>query len=80
MHPNWSPETLAERVLEAQEAEKAEAKQAFDAADKVWVVLLRGAFPVADEKHLAGETIAVTPEIAEKWYEAGVARPGRKPE
>jgi len=75
----WSVDTLAEKVLEAQDA-----KRDADAADfieraTVWVLLLRDGFPVEDEKHLAGETILVTPEIAERWYEAGVARPGKAP-
>lgn len=75
----WSVETLAEKVLEAQDAKKAADRAAFDGAQKVWVYLLRGAFPTEDKKCFAGETIEVTPEIAEKWYEAGVARPGKKP-
>lgn len=77
--PAWSPEELAERVLQAQEAARAADKQAFAKADKVWVFLLRDGFPVEDEKRFAGETIQVTPEIAEKWYVAGVARPGTAP-
>jgi len=75
----WSVDTLAERVLEAQEISAAEAKAEFVAAPKVWVFLLRDGWPVADERHNAGETIAVTEEIAEKWYVAGVARPGKAP-
>jgi hypothetical protein len=75
----WSVDTLAERVLEAQEL-KAEAERiAFTAEPKVWVFLQRDGWPVADERHNAGETIAVTQEIADKWYEAGVARPGKAP-
>jgi hypothetical protein len=76
----WSVETLAEKVLEAQEAKKAADEAAFTKAAKVWVFLLKSAYPVEDKKHFAGETIQVTPEIADKWYVAGVARPGRAPE
>lgn len=73
----WSVETLAERVAEAQEA-KAEADKAeFAAAKKTPVLLLRDAFPVEDEKHLAGETIDVPIEMARRWIEAGVARDAR---
>lgn len=75
----WSVDTLAERVLEAEEIAATEAKAEFNAAPKVWVFLLRDGWPVADERHNAGETIAVTQEIADKWYEAGVARPGKAP-
>ncbi len=73
--PEWDADTLAAKVLEAQEA-KAEAERAvFDAAAKEKVFLLRDAWPVADEKHFAGETIEVPRDIAVKWYVAGVARP-----
>jgi hypothetical protein len=76
---SWSVETLAEQVLAAQRAKKAATKAAFTKAANVWVFLLRDAWRVEDEKHVAGETIQVTPDIAEKWYVAGVARPGRAP-
>jgi len=72
-----SADEMALAVLEAQEAAKIAAKRAFAAASKEWVFLLRDAFPIEDEKHKAGETIEVTPELADKWYEAGVARPSR---
>ncbi len=75
----WSVDTLAERVLEAEEIANLAAKEAFTASPKVWVYLLRDGWPVADERHNAGETIEVTQEIADKWYEAGVARPGKAP-
>jgi len=75
----WSVDTLAEKVAEAQEAKK-EAEIASDMErSTVWVFLLRDGFPFEDVKRLAGETIQVTPEIAERWYEAGVARPGKAP-
>ncbi len=75
----WSVDTLAEKVLEAEEAANQAAKSEFAAAPKVWVYLLRDGWPVADERHNAGETIEVTQEIADKWYEALVARPGKAP-
>src|SRR4051812_7823909 len=78
--PAWDVDTLALRVLEAEEAKTAADKAAFDALpDKVWVYLLRDGWAVADERHNAGETIEVTEDIANKWYEAGVARPGKAP-
>lgn len=76
--PAWSVDDLALHVLEAQDKAKEAAKAEQAAASNVWVYLLRDGWPVEDEKHLAGETIKVTPEIADKWYEAGVARPGKK--
>ena len=75
----WSVDTLAEKVLEAQDHAKEAEKAAFAASPKVWVFLLRDGWPVEDEKHFKGETIEVTQEIADKWYEAGVARPGKAP-
>lgn len=76
----WSVETLAEKVLEAQESRKDAEKAEFAAAATVWIYLLRDGFPIEDEKHRAGETILITPELAERWYEAGVARPSKAPE
>lgn len=76
--PSWDTDTLAGKVLDAQEAAAEAAKAAFEAARKVPVFLLRDAWPVADERHDAGETVNVTQEIADKWYDAGVARPGKK--
>jgi hypothetical protein len=45
----------------------------------VWVYLLHDAWPVEDERHNAGETIEVTEAMADLWFEAGVARPGKAP-
>src|SRR5688572_12269122 len=45
VHHRWSVETLAERVLEAQEAAKQAEEAKFADAPKVWVFLLRGAYP-----------------------------------
>jgi hypothetical protein len=73
----WSVDTLAEKVAEAQDAKKHAEIVDTKARSSVWVLLLRDGFPVEDEKHLAGETILVTPEIADRWFEAGVARPGK---
>lgn len=73
----WSVDTLAERVQEAQEAQKEAKTRAVKEAADVWVFLLRDAFPVEDEKHVAGETIQVPQKMAEYWYDNGVARPGK---
>jgi hypothetical protein len=78
VHHKWSVDTLAERVLEAQEAAKVVEEAKFAEAPKVWVYLLRDAWPVEDKRHNTGETVAVPAELAERWYEAGVARPGRQ--
>ena len=73
----WSVETLADKVREAQEAKDAADKAKFKATAKTPVFLLRDAFPVTDEKHLAGETIDVPVEMARTWIAAGVARDAR---
>lgn len=80
VNKHWSTETLAEKVLEAQNAQREEKNAEFDAKATVWVYLLRAAFPKEDERHKIGETVLVTPELADRWYEAGVARPGKAPE
>lgn len=75
----WSIDTLAEKVEEAQIAAKESQTKAIQDASDTWVFLLRDAFPVDDEKHRAGETICVPADMADRWYEAGVARPGKAP-
>ncbi|TIN82757.1 MAG: hypothetical protein E5X94_00635 [Mesorhizobium sp.] len=75
----WSVDTLAEKVQEAQESKRDADIAAIKAASDTWVYLLRDAFPVEDEKHLAGETIKVPADMADRWYEASVARPGKEP-
>lgn len=71
----WSVDTLAEKVLEAQEAQiEAEAQSIRDSSDTA-VFMLRDGFAVADEKLRTGGTFMVPDWIARKWYKAGVARP-----
>jgi biopolymer transport protein ExbB/TolQ len=75
----WSVDTLAEKVLEAQN-EQRDAKAAdFHAKADVWVKLLRAAFPVEDERYEIGATVKVTQDMADRWYAAGVAIPGKAP-
>lgn len=69
----WSVETLAEKVLEAQDAAKAAEKAAFKAVKKVPVLLLRDAWPLEDERHNAGEIIEVPIALAKHWFASGVA-------
>jgi hypothetical protein len=71
----WAVETLAEKVLAAQEAKaEADAKAIRDASD-TWVFMLRDGFAVADEKLKTGGTFKVPAHVAKRWYVAGVARP-----
>lgn len=69
----WSVDTLAEKVLEAQEAQKEADKAAFDAARKILVRLKKDAWPLEDERCRAGEVIEVPLELARHWIANGVA-------
>lgn len=73
----WSVDTLAEKVLEAQEAAKEALNDEIDASSDTWVFMLRDGFAKEDEKLAAGGTFKVPAWIAERWYEAGVCRPGK---
>lgn len=70
----WSVETLALKVSQAQDAKIDADKAAFASTKKVTVLLLRDAFPQADEKHLAGTEVDVPVAMANQWIDAGVAR------
>lgn len=69
----WSVETLAEKVLEAQEAKEEADRQAIRNAKKIPVLLKRNAFVSADEKHLKGSIVDVPVQMARDWIKAGVA-------
>ncbi len=71
----WSVDTLAEKVLEAQEAKTAAETQAIKDASDTQVYMLRDGFAVEDERLRAGGTFTVPSDIAKRWYKAGVARP-----
>lgn len=76
----WSVDTLAEKVQEAQEAQRDANTKAIKDASDTWVFLLRDAFPSENEKCRAGSTVKVPLQMAKAWYAAGVARPGEEPE
>ena len=76
----WSVETLAEKVLEAQEAQSEAETQAIRDESDTWVFMLRDGFAVADEKLRTGGTFLVPDWIAERWFVAGVARPATRQE
>lgn len=71
----WSVDTLAEKVLEAQEAQTEAETQAIRDSSDTAVFMLRDGFAVADEKLATGGTFMVPDWIARRWYKAGVARP-----
>jgi hypothetical protein len=71
----WSVDTLAEKVLEAQEAKTEAETQAIKDASDTLVFMLRDGFAVEDEKIKTGTTAMVPEWIAKRWYKAGVARP-----
>lgn len=76
----WSVDTLAEKVLEAQEAKTAAETQAIKDAADTWVFMLRDGFAVEDEKLKTGGTFKVPAYVASRWYKAGVARPADQDE
>jgi hypothetical protein len=73
----WSVDTLAEKVAEAQEAKKEADAQAIRDASDTWVVMIRDGFAVEDERLRAGGTFKVPSATADRWFERGLARPGR---
>jgi hypothetical protein len=75
----WSVDTLAEKVLEAQEALSDAKTRAIREASDTWVFMLRDGFAVEDERLRTGGTFKVPLKTAEIWYEHGVARPGKEP-
>lgn len=69
----WSTETLAEKVLEAQEGREAREQREYTEAKKTPVRLLRNAFPVVGTKVLKGEIVEVPIALAKQWLREGVA-------
>jgi hypothetical protein len=69
----WSTETLAEKVVEAQEAQADREQADFAAAKKTPVLLRKNAFPIAGQKAWAGQVIEVPIAMAKKWLAEGVA-------
>lgn len=69
----WSVETLAEKVLEAQEAKDAEEEAAIDQAKKIPVLMKRNGFISGSRKAWKGETVEVPIDMAKAWIKAGVA-------
>lgn len=75
--PSWSVDMLAEEVAIAQEAKKEADADAIRDASDTWVFMLKDGFAVEDERLKAGGTFKVPQATAERWYECGVARPGK---
>jgi hypothetical protein len=75
----WSIDTLAEKVEEAQILHVEKQTEDIRKSCDTWVYMIRDGFVVADEKLEAGTMAEVPEAVAERWYEAGVARPGKKP-
>jgi len=71
--PVWTPEELAQKILDAQVAVKAKADKDFAAAKKVKVLMKRDGWPLEDMKVPAGNTCDVPSDMARRWIELGVA-------
>lgn len=73
----WSAETLAEKVAEAIEDQKAEAKKAYKKEKKTPVLMIRDGFAEEDVRIRAGTVADVSLDVAKKWIDAGVAKDAR---
>lgn len=69
----WSTDTLAEKVLEAQEDQEDREQREYAAAKKTPVRLKRNAFPVVGVKAFKGEVVEVPIALAKQWLSEGVA-------
>lgn len=75
----WSIETLAEKVLEAQETQAEREADAIREAADTWVYCIRDCF-LATEKHPAGSVIRAPEELYRNWRTTGAARLADKDE
>lgn len=69
----WSPETLAQKIVEAQDALISDEQRAFDAAPKTPVRLKKDAFLITDVRSRAGAVVGVPVEMARYMIDNGVA-------
>jgi hypothetical protein len=69
----WAVETLAEKVLEAQEDLAERQAAAVRAASNTWVYCIRDCF-LATDKHRSGSVIRVPDELYRNWKVTGAAR------
>lgn len=69
----WSVDTLAEKVLEAQESLEEREAAAIKAASDTWVYCIRDCF-LATEKNRAGSIIRAPKELYSNWKATGAAR------
>lgn len=71
--PLWSPEELAQKIIDAQLAVEAKAADDFAKAKKVKVRMLRDGWPLSDTRIKAGQTCDIPIEMARRWIEDGAA-------
>lgn len=69
----WSVETLAEKVLEAQETLAEREAEAIKAASDTWVYPIRDCF-LGTEKRAAGKPFRAPKELYQNWKATGAAR------
>lgn len=69
----WSVETLAEKVLEAQEAFAERQAEAVRAASDTWVFCIRDCW-LATDQHRAGSVIRAPMALYSTWKAVGAAR------
>lgn len=71
--PLWSPEDLAQKIIDAQLAVETKASEDFAKAKKVKVKMLRDGWPLSSTRVKAGQTCDVPVDIARRWIEDGAA-------
>lgn len=71
--PLWSPEDLAQKIIDAQMALEAKEADDFAKAKKVRVRMLRDGWPLSSTRVPAGKTCDIPVELARRWIEAGAA-------
>lgn len=69
----WSVETLAEKIMEAQEEVQAREAEEIRTTSDTWVYCIRDCF-LATEKHKAGAVIRAPKELYLRWKATGAAR------
>lgn len=69
----WSVETLAEKVMDAQEAQSERETEAVKESADTWVYCIRDCF-LGTDKHVAGSVIKAPKELYVRWRDVGAAR------
>ena len=67
----WSPEELAQKIIDAQLALEAKEAADYAKAKKVRVKMVRDGWPLSSTRVKAGLTCDIPVELAKRWLDAG---------